>query len=110
MRKQAVRINGFIGEFLELISGAPQGSMLGPIIFNIFINDFIYHMEKTPTDDYNYADDNTLAAHADNISDLINKLEEGSVEALKWLDDNKMIANPDKFKLIILQKPSKQSK
>jgi hypothetical protein len=62
-------------------------------------------MEKTPTDDYNYADDNT-SAYADNIKDLLEKLEKGSAEALKWLDVNNMLANADKFKLIILQKPA----
>ena len=105
-RKQAVKINGHIGEFLELISGVPQGSILGPILFNLFINDFIFMMENTPTDVFNYADDNTLTAVAKNVKDLLIQLQEGSISALKWLNDNKMIANPDKFKLIILQKPA----
>ena len=63
-------------------------------------------MESTPTDDYNFADDNTLSACAENTEELKLKLEEGASKALKWLASNKMIANPDKFKLIILKKPS----
>ena len=105
-RTQAVRINGFIGDFLSILSGVPQGSILGPILFNIFLNDLIYHMENTPTDDYNFSDDNTLSSHAENIGELIKKLHDGSEEALKWLENNKMLANPDKFQLIVLSKPS----
>ena len=105
-RRQAVKVNGFISDFLEILSGVPQGSILGPILFNIFMNDFIFQLEETPVEDYNFADDNTLSASAENISDLKLKLEHGAVEALKWLKANRMIANPDKFKAILLKKPS----
>ena len=105
-RKQAVNINGILSDFLEILSGVPQGSILGPILFNIFLNDFIYDMESTPTDNYNFADDNTLSACAENMEELKLKLEEGASKALKWLVSNKMIANPDKFKVIVLKKPS----
>ena len=105
-RKQAVKINGIFSDFLEILSGVPQGSILGPILFNIFMNDFIYQLEETPVDDYNFADDNTLSACAENVSDLKIKLEHGATEALKWLTSNNMIANPDKFKAIILKKAS----
>ena len=39
-RRQYVNINGTISDILEIISGVPQGSILGPILFNIFMNDF----------------------------------------------------------------------
>ena len=107
-RKQAVNINGVWSEFLEILSGVPQGSILGPILFNIFINDFIYHIENTPTDVYNFADDNTLTAFAERINDIKIKLEHGGSEALKWLEANNMIANPDKFKFIVVKKPSQK--
>ena len=105
-RKQSVKINGILSDFLEFLSGVPQGSILGPILFNIFINDFIFHMEKTTADVFNFADDNTLSACAENISELKHILETAAAEALKWLDANEMIANPDKFHAIILKKPS----
>ena len=105
-RKQAVKINGVLSDFLEILSGVPQGSILGPILFNIFINDFIYHMENTAADIFNFADDNTLSAATNTIKELKQILDEAAKQSIIWLDQNNMIANPDKFKSIILKKPS----
>ena len=102
-RKQAVKINGILSDFLEILSGVPQGSILGPILFNIFINDFVYHMERTKTDVLNFADDNTLSANAENIINLKEQLDKAEIEALKWLESNEMIANSDKFKMIVIK-------
>ena len=47
-----------------------------------------------------------MSACAENLNDIKCKLEQGASTALKWLASNSMIANPDKFKAIILKKPS----
>ena len=108
-RKQAVKINGLLSDFLEILSGVPQGSILGPILFNIFINDFIYHMEGTAANVLNFADDNTLSAFAENTHELKRILDNAAIEATTWLESNKMIANPDKFKAIVLGKSNLKS-
>ena len=101
-REQATRINSIYSAFQLILSGVPQGSILGPIIFNIFLNDLIYFIEKCNI--HNYADDNTLTSSSNSIANLVKDLENDANIAISWLRNNKMIANPDKFQCIILSK------
>ena len=101
-RKQGVKVNNNINNFMTLITGVPQGSILGPMLFNIFINDLILFIQKS--DLSNYADDNTISAWATSIRELISILESESEIAIKWFEDNEMIVNPDKFQAIIINR------
>ena len=101
-RKQCVRINNINSEFLTVISGVPQGSIVGQILLNCFFNDFFYIIEIANA--HNFADDNMLTAFANNIQNLIYLLESESSVTIKWFKDNKMIINPGKFQAIILDK------
>ena len=59
-RKQGVKINDTESLFKILLSGVPQGSILDPILFNIFINDLLFFINETKL--ANFADDNTIHA------------------------------------------------
>ena len=101
-RKQWVRINNTYSNFENIISGVPQGSIVGPLLFNFSINDLLFFIESPSI--HNLADDNTLSTWGNTISDLINKLETDSNIVIEWFKMNKMIVNPDKFQAIVLNK------
>ena len=94
-RKQGVKINNTESLFQILLSGIPQGSILGPILFNIFINDLFLFLDDV--DLANFAADNTIYTANKNIEVLIKLLERESKSAIDWFKMNDMIVNPDKF-------------
>ena len=61
-RVQSIKSDDGMSEFLELLSGVPQGSILGPTLFLLFINDIPLHSNFCLAD--LYADDNTIHASA----------------------------------------------
>ena len=63
-------------------------------MFNIFLNDLLSTLKLS--DLFNFADDNTISATADNI-------DHKSELVVKWFTENQMIVNPDKFQAMILQ-------
>ena len=84
---------------LEIIFGVPQGSILGPSLFNIFLIDLFFMIEDT--DIASYANDNTPYVIADNIDGVIKSLEEASEILFKWFNDNLMRINADKCHLLV---------
>ena len=94
-------MNHIYSGFEEIISRVPQGSIVGSILFNTFLN-FFYDIENATV--HNFADDNTLSCFAKTVRDLVNILKEESEVAINWFSSNKMIINPNKFKSIILSK------
>ena len=93
--KQCVCINNTLSEFNKVISGVPQCSIMGPILFNCFFNDFYYVIENANV--HNFTDDNTLTTFAQNVCNLISVLESESNIAIDWFETNKMTVNPGKF-------------
>ena len=89
-RNQFVRADNFSSETLEITSGVPQGSLIGPLIFCIFINDLPEVLKFS--DPYIFADDLKLLAVNVDTKDIQQDLK--SVE--NWVDKNKMSLALDK--------------
>ena len=98
-RKQRTKVNGSYSSWKELICGVPQGSILGPLLFNIFINDIFYFLEKANI--ANYADDNSTYTVEKNVLDLLKKLESETSAVLNWFKINEMKSNSDKCHLMV---------
>ena len=73
--------------------GVPQGSILGPLLFNIFINDIFYFLKEAKI--ANYADDNSTYIVEKNILDLLKKLEAETSTVLNWFKVTKLKYLPD---------------
>ena len=105
-RKQRVKIGNNFSTWLKILKGVPQGSILGPFLFNVFINDIFYWLKEGSL--YNYADDNTLCDTGKTTDEVKVRLEISSSKAITWFHNNSMLANPDKFQAIFLT-PGRQN-
>ena len=95
-RKHRVRIGSNLSSWLDILLGVPQGSILGPLLFNIFINDIFYIIKEIS----NFADDNTISSTGSSIDEVnLNLLHKLRI-VLDWFKHNSMVANPSKFQLI----------
>ena len=93
-RMQRTKINSEYSSWEEIMFGVPQGSILGPLLFNIFLCDLFLIMENI--DITSYADDNTPYTTGNSIEKVIQKLENAAKTLFQWFSDNQMKANPDK--------------
>ena len=98
-RQQRVRIDNEFSTWSDIKDGVPQGSILGPLFFNIDICDLFYIMQKWPI--VNYADDTTLYIGGKNIQDVITLLENCALVLFKWFENNSIKANSGKSHFLL---------
>ena len=101
-RLQRVKIASVKSDWSFVIKGVPQGSVLGPLLFNIFLND-IYFVSSHNVSIYNYADDNTIGSFNEDIIELKRNLEISAGVTLNWFQNNQMKVNPEKFQTLIVK-------
>ena len=100
-RKQVVRIHSTLSEPLPVISGVPQGSILGPLLFSIYTNDLSSIPQKCSTQ--SYVDDTKLITSfqlKDNL-EAITDLKDDLFKIGEWCSNNLLLFNPGKTKLMV---------
>ena len=86
----------------EILFAVPQGSILGPLLLNIFLCDLIFKMNKT--DLCSYADDSTPYRTANTIDEVIQSLQYDPMMLFKWFSNNQLKANTSKYHLLLNKK------
>ena len=98
-RKHRTKINNSLSSWADIFTGIPQGSIIGPLLFNIYINDIFFFIDERKL--ANYADDNTLFVNSPELNTLLSKLENDTSILVDWLNNNYFKLNADKCQLLI---------
>ena len=98
-REQRTKVNNSFSNWSDIKAGIPQGSIIGPLLFNIYINDIFFFVNESNLT--NYADDNTPYSIESNVETLINNLVNDTSTLIKWFNDNYFKMNTDKCHLLV---------
>jgi hypothetical protein len=119
-RQQCVQVESAISPLLPVNFGVPQGSILGPILFLIFINELPELVKETEQHLANedttaephiivFADDNTPTCSETDPDDLIESIQEVSNKVTSWFTKNDMVCSGDKTKLLLIGSRAKRA-
>ena len=94
---------------LQIKAGVPQGSILGPLLFLIYINDISLNISSNCDIDL-YADDSTIHHTNTDINKINMYLQESVDKVSQWCKNNNMCINPDKSKCMVISSQSQPKK
>ena len=98
-RQQVIFSQASSSDSLPIKYGVPQGSVLGPLLFSIYINDLPLFI-KALCD--LFADDTTIHTHHSDLNQVSNTLQQSIDSLVEWTELNHMALNPDKTKYMIV--------
>ena len=104
-RKQFVSIGNAISNYKQISCGVPQGSVLGPLLFLLYINDF--NNSSNQLDFHLFADDSNLFYAHKSLSELETTVNNELQEVFSWLCANKLSLNIEKSNYVIFRPPQK---
>lgn len=98
-RQQFVKMGAQESECLDIVCGLPQGSVLGPKLFNIYINDIVRTSKILKF--ILFADDTNIIGNGENLQELLRTITQEFINIKAWLDMNKLSINLNKTKIMI---------
>ena len=98
-RKQRTKVSESFSTWREIVYGVPQGSVLGPLLFNIYISDLFLFSQDFQL--CNYADDCSPYEASVSLDNVIQKLENDCSQLINWYRNNYLKPNPDKWHLLL---------
>ena len=98
-KQQRAKFNNVFIRYSEIIYGVPQGSIFGPLLFNIYICDIFF--DKSECDIASYADDNTPYNFDFNLDNVISNIKKSTNSLLNWFRENHIKANTNKCHLLL---------
>ena len=107
-RTQQVVINNLSSSSGDVVCGVPQGSILGPLLFLLFINDLPLSLKNSPISVDLYADDTTLYSTALDKSSLEADLQKALDSVQTWCLENGMLINTEKTELMLIASRQKK--
>ena len=99
-RSQSVFLNSNQSELSNLSYGVPQGSILGPLLFSIYINDLPLSINSSLC--HLFADDTTLVSHGESITSITCALNQALKDLYSWCVGNSMLVNPNKSECMLV--------
>ena len=98
-RKQITKIGSFYSRWEKIVLGVPQGSILGPLLFNIFLCDLFLSIENNYFT--NYAADTTPYVTGNNPDEVVSELKDITEKLFTWFSQNEMKANLGKCHMLL---------
>ena len=97
-RCQVTKVNGETSERMRVRYGVPQGSILGPLLFVIYINDLPTHLRNCRV--HLYADDTAVSVSGTSTDELNTKLNDKLEEVARWMNTNRLTLNVKKTNIM----------
>ena len=101
-RTQRTKIDDKFSTWRKIIYGVPQGSILGHLLFNIYINDLFLSSQNFSV--ANYSDNCSPYEFSGSIDEVILKLQHDSLRLIEWYESNYLKPNPDKWHSLLRDK------
>ena len=101
-RQQRVRLSGQHSSMKTIMKGVPQGSIFGPILFKIFMNDLSYAIDECTL--FTYADDTQLFKSAEDIDQVEHAINADLKKVDEWYEFNQMKRNHSKYQAITFER------